>query len=634
MIVAMKKAKVFVLKENEYELKRSLQRYGVMMITNASDQNRVTDTQFEDSIIARANRIIKELSPYQEKQKFFSPYFQVVDYDRFSVVREEQLELLKNIEKVLEKMSTLKADNDELVDLITLLKPWEALEVNTEDVKKLTFAKIYLGQVLTQNQETFNEFLAENNLEFQTYGSDVNGLAYAVVSEHDILSSLVSAGFVVSELPSLNHLVSDEVKAIETTIAANESQSETLKASLYELAKHIDEIRMLSDQMLSEKQLKRVQASETDQTIYFEGWVRSDQVDKFEKAVKKVTQDYELELRDPLPQENPPTQYKNNKFVEPFETITDMFSVPGYNEIDPNPMMSIWYWLFFGMMMGDMGYGLVMALIFGLFLLIRKPKGSFRKLVTVLFYASIPSILFGVLYGSAFGISFDIGEVFFGVPFQVFDPINDPIPMLIFSLAIGVVHIMIALALKTIKMFKEKDYLGALAESISWMLIIPGLIMLLLSGGFIPVDLTIVGIILAAVGAILVLAFSGRDKKGFFGKVTSGIGGLYGISGYLSDILSYSRILALALSSGIIAYSMNLIGGLLIGPWYGYIFGVIVFIIGHVFNFIMGLLSAYVHDSRLQYIEFYGKFFDGGGYVFQPLKLEYNYIHQITDNDL
>ena len=627
MIVKMKKAKVFALKDHEDKLKRSLQRFGVLMITNENSTTHIADTQYEDSIILRSNRIVKELSKYEPKTSFFNPKFQIVDYDRFKEIHPEQLELLDQIEKTLADVSKLKEENELSKESITSFAPWLKLDVTTKDISNLYYVNIYLGQVLTQDVESFSEFLVASNLEYEIYDKDANGVAYAIVSENDILNDLKAAKFNLVELPVLDHSILDEVSFLKNKINENVETIANLEEKLKTYALSLDEIRLLSDQMLSEKELKKYEAEKTERTIYFEGWVREDQVDLLEKAVTKVTSEYEIDLRDPLPQENPPTHTKNNKFVAPFETITNMFSMPSYHEIDPNPVMSFWYWLFFGMMMGDWGYGVVMAIVFGLFLLIQKPKGDFKKLVQVLFYASIPSVIFGILYGSVFGISFDIGKALFGVPFKLFDPMSDPVTLLIVSLAVGTIHIFVALFVKAVRLIREKDYLGILSDVISWYLIIPGLVMLLVLKNIQVIAWSMVG-----VGALMILLFAGRDNKNIFKKITSGLGGLYGISGILSDILSYSRILALALSSGVIAFAMNIIGGLLLGPWYGYIFGVIVFIIGHIFNFAMGLLSAYVHDSRLQYIEFFGKFYDGGGYAITPLKLQYNHIYEIEDN--
>ena len=627
MIVKMKKAKVFALKEYEDKLKRSLQRFGVLMITNENSTTHIADTQYEDSIISRSNRIVKELSKYEPKPSFFNPKFQIVDYDRFKEIHPEQLELLDQVEKTLADVSKLKEENELSKESITSFAPWLKLDVTTKDISNLYYVNIYLGQVLAQDVESFSEFLVTSNLEYEIYDKDANGVAYAIVSKNDISNDLKAAKFNLVELPVLDHSILDEVSFLQNKINENLETITNLEEKLKTYALSLDEIRLLSDQMLSEKELKKYEAEKTERTIYFEGWVREDQVDLLEKAVSKVTSEYEIDLRDPLPQENPPTHTKNNKFVAPFETITNMFSMPSYHEIDPNPVMSFWYWLFFGMMMGDWGYGVVMAIVFGLFLLIQKPKGDFKKLVQVLFYASIPSVIFGILYGSVFGISFDIGKALFGVPFKLFDPMSDPVTLLIVSLAVGTIHIFVALFVKAVRLAKEKDYLGILSDVVSWYLIIPGLVMLLVLKNIQVIAWSMVG-----VGALMILLFAGRDNKNFFKKITSGLGGLYGISGILSDILSYSRILALALSSGVIAFAMNIIGGLLLGPWYGYIFGVIVFIIGHIFNFAMGLLSAYVHDSRLQYIEFFGKFYDGGGYAFTPLKLQYNHIYEIEDN--
>ena len=212
MIVKMKKAKVFVLKEYEEALKRSLQRYGVLMITNNQGQQRVVDTSYEDNIINRTNRVIKELDKYKEKPKLLSPTFQVVDYERFSDIREEQIELLEKVEKMLAKISRLKEHNEERLEANKVLLPFENLEVKIRDIKTLEYAHIYLGQVLESNQEAFNGYLELNNIDYKTYGSNASGLAYAIASKEDILTDLENAGFQKVNLPLINHLVKDEIE--------------------------------------------------------------------------------------------------------------------------------------------------------------------------------------------------------------------------------------------------------------------------------------------------------------------------------------------------------------------------------------------------------------------------------------
>ena len=279
-------------------------------------------------------------------------------------------------------------------------------------------------------------------------------------------------------------------------------------------------------------------------------------------------------------------------------------------------------------MMGDIGYGLVMVVGFGLFIKLKKPKGSFSQLVHVLFYSGFTAMITGVIFGSFFGASVPILEL---VGLKSYDIISNPMPMLIFSIGLGVLHLVSALVMKVILSVKQKDILSGLADGVSWISILVG-------GSFFAASMfdiggkafQIIGLVLVGIGVLLILTLAGREKKGIFSKVTSGLGGIYNSTSYLSDLLSYSRILALSLSSAVIAFTMNLLASLVQGSFIGIIFSILIYIVGHTFNFAMGLLSAYVHDSRLQYIEFFGKFYEGGGVMYEPLSLKTKYINEIT----
>ena len=335
-----------------------------------------------------------------------------------------------------------------------------------------------------------------------------------------------------------------------------------------------------------------------------------------ENAVSQVTDVYDLEYSDPEEGEQPPTALKNKKFWKPFESITDMYSPPKPGTIDPTPVSAPWFWVIFGMMMGDFGYGALMAVIFGLMKKIMKPKGQFGMLVTLLFYSSITTMIFGILFGSYFG------ETFHPI---LFSPLDNPVAMLIFSLVIGVLHIFSGMAIKIAEQVRAGHVLDAIFDQVSWMLLIAG-------AGLIFLEQTrTVGMVLAIVGAVIILFTAGREKKNIVGKAFGGIMGLYDVTSYLSDILSYARILALGLATGVIAMVMNILAGMVQINVLGFILSLVIYFIGHVFNITMSLLSAYVHDSRLQYIEFFNKFYDGGGYNFEPLAIQTKSI-DVIDN--
>jgi len=205
--------------------------------------------------------------------------------------------------------------------------------------------------------------------------------------------------------------------------------------------------------------------------------------------------------------------------------------------------------------------------------------------------------------------------------------------MLGFSLVFGVLHIINGLGFKFALLIRRKDYVGAIADALSWILILVGLVLfaaqlvIWTSASL----LSYIGLGFAGVGALLLLFLAGRKSKNIFGKVLGGLGALYKSTSYVSDILSYSRILALSLSSAVIASTMNLLAGMIQGSVIGFILSLLVYLVGHVFNFVMSMLSAYVHDGRLQYIEFFGKFYEGGGYLFEPFSIRLKQISEISD---
>ena len=296
-----------------------------------------------------------------------------------------------------------------------------------------------------------------------------------------------------------------------------------------------------------------------------------------------------------------------------------MFSRPNPRDgIDPNPAMAPWYWIIFGMMMADAGYGVVMVVLFGGYLLIKKPKPNEAKLIRVLCLGSITTAFWGVMFGSYFGAEW--------FPPVLFTPLYDPLPMMVLCFIIGALHICCGIVINAVEKFRQGDPLAGIFDNLCWVTMLAGLGMLCLPAT------AAAGKWLAIASAAAIALMAKRGTKNPFARLGGGLLALYGITGYISDILSYSRILALMLSSGVVAMVMNMLAGMVQGsggPWWlmalRFIPALAIYIAGHVFNLAMGLLSAYVHASRLQYIEFFGKFYEGGGYKFAPLSADSKY---------
>lgn len=635
MIVAMKKAQLVVLKEDEDCLLKSLQKYGVLMLIKTSDDH---DYQTSDGQAqTRIENLIKNLVQYREDEKMKDL---VVNYDEFVQDDPKRQEYLEEIEKTKDAINHLEQLNQTLNEELKTLLPWKDLDWKLSDLTSFKLAKVHTGFIEPRKFIEFEQVINAYGGTLKTIGyrNNVQSVLFAVYYQDDeaLLNEVKNLGFEEYFLPKEDALVKDLILEKKAKIDANKQEIINLEAILKNLANRIDELMLLNDQISSQKELDQARSVNliTKETCYVEGWVRSDQKDLLEKAIQEATDIYDLVITEPGLEETPPTVTKNSKFTAPFETITDMFSKPNPYELDPNPIMSFWYWILFGIMMGDAGYGLVMMVAAHLFIKYKKPKGGTLRIIKIFYYSGITTILWGIVFGSYFGFSWDplhaLGVLISkpGWKSVLLQPMDNPIQMLVVSLVLGAFHIITGIIMKAIRNYKDKQYIDLFADQVSWLLILIGIGLAVLP------QTSKIGVPMAIIGAVIVVLTAGRSKKNIFSRLVSGVLSLYNISGYLSDILSYSRILALALSTAVIGMVMNMLAGMVMSvPVVGVVIAAIVFLIGHVFNIGMGLLSAYVHDSRLQYVEFFGKFYDGGGYEFKPLSLKLKYVNQVKTQE-
>lgn len=636
MIKPVRKVKVIVPKDKKEELLITLQKENTIMFDKYTDSN-IVDVEYEEEIISRTNSIINKLGEYKKKNRKFFRY-NTVNYDEFIKDPKERIELLEKTEKLLDDLYFLNSENEEEKNALKQVKPYKDLKYSTKELSELSYISVHMGYVPEARYEFFKDYASRQNQYYFVFKQTELGIHVLIYLDKDIakeeLNKLERFGFVEEKLPIIEETLKTYISNKQNIIDDNNKKIQEITKSLSNIADNSElELEILNDQMLSQIERKLVKYSKTDNDYIFFGWISEEKVETLQPVVRKVTLEYQIEFEEPTKFDNVPTLLSNNKFVEPFESITNTYSVPNYREIDPNPIMSFWYFMLFGLMVGDIGYGLIMITIFGLFLKLKKPKGEMGSLVKVLFYTGFSTMIAGFVYGSLFGINIipTIGKILgTGWTEPLLSPMNDPITMLIFSVGFGAVHIMSGLVMKIILSIKQKDILTGLSEGLSWLLIILGIAFVAI--GLVASSIfTTIGIILLALGILAMFVFGGMKKNSVLGKIFGGISGLFGITEYLNHLLSYSRVLALALSSAVIAFTFNTLAGLLQGNIIGILFSVIVYIIGHVFNFLVSLLSAYVHGNRLQYLEFYGKFYQGGGYIFTPLGFKLQYINEITN---
>ena len=412
-----------------------------------------------------------------------------------------------------------------------------------------------------------------------------------------------------------------EIEAITQNI-------EKLTAEIKEYESYYSEIRFLSDFFLTQvEKYKAVEnAGSTEMAFYVKGYVPLRVADEIKFEIERSYR-AQMEIHEPdYENEDVPVLIENKSFAAGVESITDMYSPPSNKDVDPNPIMAFFYYAFFGLMLSDAGYGLLM-LIFAIFAKKKlKVTGNLKKTADMVLYCGISTIFWGVMFGGFFGdLIAVVGEKFLGmsdVPsFAVWlEPMNNSIELLLYCFLFGILHLMVGILIRGYMLIRDKNYLGAICDTIPVMVFVVGFA--IVGAGFfteIPQNIKSMGTKVLLVGAVLIVLTAGRSSKNILGKLGGGLYGLYNAaSGYLGDILSYSRLLALGLVTGVIANVINLLGAMT----GNIITFVLIFLIGHTVNIAINLMGTYVHTSRLQYVEFFSKFYEGAGRSFTPFKIK------------
>lgn len=617
MIAPMKRVSIVCMREDREKVLKALQ-YSALMMIEVSDTGVLGDDRESSERQRRVEQLLRELNKYGEKKGLFAQPTEIGE-SAFDTLSDSTVSLCDNIENLIKKREELVSEEAFLQSIVETLQDWTELKTQAQDLKQTKSADVMTVKLPTAKYPLFEERIADLAANFEKVsenGKTVQLITVCLKEESRELRTVLSDCEAEEvRLPILSGSVAEKLDETKKRMSVISNEKKAIGELLEESAKSSKtEVETLFEQYRASADRSEIRLSETVETVFIKGWVRADCMDRLKSVISEATPIFDVEARDPDEDEDVPTSLENGKLVSQFEGITEMFNPPKYNDYDPNAVMAPWYWIIFGMMMGDAGYGLMMAVLIFIGKKLMKPRGSMAKLMNVLLYSSVTTIFFGVLFGSYFG-----EELF--PPIIGFTSMGDPIKMLLFTIIIGVLHIFTGMITKMVIDIKSGHPWDAIFDQLSWIFVILGIGLIFIK------PLQKMGIVIAVAGALIVLFTAGRNKKGIFGKVTGGLLGLYNITAYFSDILSYSRILALGLATGVVGMVMNMLAGMIQGSVIGFILSLVIYVVGHVFNLVLGLLSAYVHASRLQYIEFYGKFYEGGGKVFKPFGIRTNYIN-------
>ena len=525
-----------------------------------------------------------------------------------------------------DELTKLENEKTKLQGIVQSLQPYESFDAPLGSLKELEETVYFLGSVANQYEEALNSELNDCYVEVVSKNNQ-DTYFFALCNKdnaENTAETLRGFGFT----PFKTEEVDTPLKLIHDyneRVSLIESDKFIIKEELAGYDEELKKLQIAYEYFNNLVQRKNVTTKflKTESVSLIQGWVPVKYNEKFTKIADEVLgDDYYLNFEDVKEEEidDVPIALENNALNSAFEDVTTMYALPKYNEVDPTPVVTPFYLVFFGMMVADMGYGLLMLIGTILALKFFKFDDGMKKMIKFFHYLSYPTIAFGAIYGSFFG------DLFPNLP-RLLDTSTDVMSILALSVVFGAIQIFFGLGMKAYVLCKLGKPLDALMDAGSWALT---LISLGLLAGGIFLDMPVlgtVGKVGAIIGAISIVVTQGRMMATTGGKIGQGLYELYNITGYVGDLVSYTRLMAIGLSGGSIAGAVNMIMSMVPGPIGVFLVGPLIFIIFQTVNLLLSLLSGYVHTLRLTYVEYFGKFYDGGGRAFEPFETKNEYIN-------
>lgn len=652
-LTELNKILIFGVAEKEEDILSELQKYGFLHIVEKREKEKKHQKDEITSLIHKLDILMNYLEKEANESFFEKIKASYVSEEEFFHNNEKNFNLLKemveNLWGIYRRKDHFQIMLQEKLNLLKELEPWKKHNLLSENLKENHYVSVILGKMPSHLVLNFQSSFSKGPvIEILSECYDFSYLSIIVMKEDKeyFLNVAKNSGFEIYqprlEAGSLAGQYEETLKSIQSLRLQIQEAEKELFAFLIAL----DKLRNFYDYLLSleEKNRAAKEIEKSSYTFSLSAWIAKKDLKKLDHLIKKTgALDYEiLKLEE---NEIPPTFLVNNSFSKPFEMVTSMYSFPKDKEPDPTPFLAPFFALFLAICFADTGTGLVFFSLSSIAIYRFKLQETMLNLMKIFRIAGFLSIFTGLLTGSFFGIPMDIFSEhnFFRKIFETFkiiDPMKDMMLFLGICLMIGYIHILLGYFISFFHKIKNKYIEEAWLDVFPWILIMCG------AAGFLeylfpPKTLSILGktgIGIMAAGIAMLILFGGRDSKNYLTRFFSGLFAAYGVTGIFGDILSYARIFALSLSGAIIAslvnelssgfianLSFNSFGGA-VGSIFSIIFFVIVLVFGHIYNFFMGALGAFIHTMRLQFVEFFGKFFEGGGELFNPYQIKTKYF--------
>ena len=649
----MKKIELIALLTDSKKIIELLQRRGVVEICRNTDEELFSTNvsaitgKFEKfrSTASQALEILEKYSP--EQSSIADMFGGRTEIEKHAFGKEAmQLEKIMNSANEIIRCSRIinesQAETAQLITKYDTLKQWSSLDIplnfrgtattcafigtlpvqiTAEEVENM-LPDGCCAEIIQSSKEQTNLFIVCIREKAEETEDILRKNAFLPISENDNRTPSKFMEDIKSKQNELSRKSDDAVRKIKE-----------LSEKRKELKFTVDYLTMRKDKYEALSSL-----GFTESTFILTGYIPEKYTERIQKELEaKFTAS--ITFSDPDEDEDVPVLLENSRFSSPVEGITKMYAMPSKTDVDPTPVMSFFYYLFFGMMLSDAGYGVLMVIGTCIALSKFKLEESMRKTLIMFRNCGVSTVIWGALFGSWFGdIIQVVGREFFGKEIGSvalwFEPLDDPIKLLLFSFGLGILHLFLGVAVSFKMSWDDGRKIDAFCDAVPVYLIVLGVAPL--GAGIltsVPDNLKTVGSYMLIAGVILLVLTAGRSSKSIFGKFFGGLYALYNTAtGYLSDILSYSRLLALGLATGSIAGVINLIGTMPENKIVKLILLILVFVVGHTANLAINLLGAYVHTDRLQFVELFSKFYTGGGREFEPFTVNTKYIKFKEEN--
>ena len=640
----MKAVRIIALKHDRKRLLEHLQDSALIHVKHSDDVQdgfARADTsaqlkQFEKNadLTEKALKILGNVAP--EKKGLLDGFKgrREIDADEIGDIAQQAAKIIGICGKICridEQITDNIAEQARIRTLTAQLEVWKKLDIplNTGDTNSMavfigTLPKQYDEQLLA---ETLAEKCPELVFELEVVYSSSNVTSIVVFTpkkqKEQAELTLRSIGF-SRPLNPTSKIPLDKAKRLAKKSNDLRDKNDDLREQIANYADYRDAIRDTQDyfEMRAEKYRVISELDQTEHVFVLNGYIPEQDCGKLEEICQKVPSAI-IEFEEAG--DDAPVKLKNNKFAEPAQSIVTMYASPSKEDIDPTPVLAFFFYWFFGMMFSDAGYGLLLVIGTAIGLKILKPDKSMRNNLKLFQYCGISTVIWGLVFGSFFG---DAPAVFWNtftgsnvtmkqlMPWML-DTQKDALFIMIMSIAFGLVHVLVGMGCKFYVCFRQKKYAEAFFDTGLWMLLLTGLAVLAAGMAFGQI-LTYIGAGIAIACVVGLILTQGRSKKGIFGKLIGGVASLYDITSYVSDLLSYSRLMALGLTTGVMAQVFNMLSTLFGTSVFGIICMAVVFIVGHAVTIGLNVLGSYVHTMRLQYVEMFSKFYEGGGKPFEP----------------